>query len=217
MSPHFSSETENVNHPSKWELDYQRGTAGWDMGTPTPVFQRLLREGALEFSPGRMLVPGAGRGHDAREFARHGFDVVAVDFAREAVADMRALMDDDTRHEILHHDLFQLPQEFDGAFDYVLEYTCFCAIHPTRRAEYADVVSRVLKRGGKYIALAFPLGDSSPSFGMTNGPPFAVNADELIALMEQRGMKLLRRKVPRDSIKPRKGREELLMMEKMVK
>lgn len=196
----------DVNHPSKWELDYQRGTAGWDMGTPTPVFQRLLRE--KTFAPGKMLVPGAGRGHDAREFARHGFEVLAVDFAREAVEDMRALMDDASRHEILRHDLFALPKEFDGAFDYVLEYTCFCAIHPTRRAEYADTMTRVLKRGGIYIALAFPLGDH------VGGPPFAVNADELIELMEPRGMKLLHREFPPDSIKPRKGREELIVMQK---
>ncbi len=199
----------NVNHPSKWELDYQRGTAGWDMGTPTPVFQRVLRE--KKFAPGKMLVPGAGRGHDAREFARHGFEVVAVDFARDAADAMRALMDDASRHEILHQDFFQLPQAFDAAFDYVLEYTCFCAIDPMRRAEYADTIARVLKRGGKYIALAFPID------AHVGGPPFAVNADELIGLMKQRGMKLLHREFPHDSVKPRKGREELLMMEKMVK
>lgn len=198
----------DVNHPSKWELDYQLGTAGWDIGTPTPVFQRLLRE--KTFPPGRMLVPGAGRGHDAREFARHGFEVVAVDFARDAVEAMRALMDDASRHEILHHDLFQLPKELDASFDYVLEYTCFCAIDPTRRNEYADTIARVLKRGGKYIALALPLDEH------VGGPPFAVNADELVALMEQRGLKLLHREFPPDSITPRKGREELLRMEKMV-
>lgn len=194
------------------------------MGTPTPVFQRLLRQGALgaleqqgalenapyalQFLRGRMLVPGAGRGHDAREFARHGFDVVAVDFAREAADAMRALMDDASRHEILHNDFFQLPKEFDESFDYVLEYTCYCAIDPTRRAEYADTIARVLKRGGKYIALAFPIDTR------VGGPPFAVNADELTKLMEQRGMKLLHREFPPDSIKPRKGHEELLVLEK---
>ena len=200
--------SDDVNHPSKWELDYQRGTAGWDMGTPTPVFQRLLRE--QSFPPGKMLVPGAGRGHDAREFARQGFEVVAVDFARDAVEDMRALMDDTSQHEILHHDLFELPKEFDASFDYVLEYTCFCAIHPTRRSDYADTMARMLKRGGTYIALAFPLS------GYVGNPPFAVNAEELIALMQARGFKLLHREIPPDSVKPRKGREELLVMSNAV-
>jgi hypothetical protein len=69
-------------------------------------------------------------------------------------------------------------------------------------------MARMLKRGGTYIALAFPLS------GYVGNPPFAVNAAELIALMEQRGLKLLQREFPHDSIKPRKGREELLVMRK---
>lgn len=213
----------NVNSPAKWERDYQRGEAGWDMGTPTPVFQRLLREGALgtgalgtsalenapyavEFPPGRMLVPGAGRGHDAREFARHGFEVVAVDFAPGAVDAMRKALTPETTHEIWQGDLFQLPAAWNETFDYVLEYTCLCALDPRRRGEYADTMARVLKRGGQYIALAFPTS------GFTGDPPFLVNAAELRALMEQRGLKLLYREIPSDSIKPRKGREELLVM-----
>lgn len=224
------SPTHDVNSPKKWERDYQRGEAGWDIGTPTPVFQRLLREGALgagalgagalgtgalenapyaiALPPGKMLVPCAGRGHDAREFARHGFEVVAVDFARDAVEQMRALMDDASRHEIWQGDLFQLPQEWNGTFDYVLEYTCYCAIDPTRRGEYADMIARMLKRGGKYFALALPLTERA------GGPPFTVKPDELIAQLTQRGMKLLHREFPPDSIKPRKGNEELLVMEK---
>lgn len=199
--------TDDVNSPAKWERDYQRGTAGWDMGTPTPVFKRLLREGNLE--PGRMIVPGAGRGHDAREFARHGFDVVAVDFAHDAAHAMREAITPDAAHEVMHADFFQLAPDFDGTFDYVLEYTCYCAIDPKRRVEYADKVTRLLKRGGKYIALAFPL-DNPPG-----GPPFAVDADELIRRLEERGLKLLYREVPHDSVKPRKGREELVVMQKV--
>lgn len=204
--------SDNVNHPSKWERDYQRGTAGWSLHTPTPVFQHLLAEtdarGEKIFPPGRMLVPGAGLGHDAREFARHGFEVVAVDFAQDAVEAMRALMDDATRHEILHHDLFQIPAAWNSTFDYVLEYTCFCAIDPTRRAEYADMMARVLKSGGIYIALAFPLS------GHVGNPPFAVNVAELIALFETRGFVLRRREIHPATIKPRRGREELIVMSK---
>src|SRR6185295_13470896 len=110
--------TDDVNSPAKWERDYQRGTAGWDMGTPTPVFQRLLAGG--NFSPGRMLIPGAGRGHDARAFARHGFQVVAVDFAHDAAQAMRETMTPESTHEILEQDFFLLPPELDGTFDYVL-------------------------------------------------------------------------------------------------
>lgn len=155
-----------------------------------------------------MLVPGAGLGHDAREFARHGFEVVAVDFAQDAVEAMRAALTPETRHEILQDDFFQLPAALHGAFDYVLEYCCYCAIDPQRRADYADQVARLLKRGGKYIALAFPLSEH------VGGPPFAVRTEELIALLQARGFTLLRREIHPATIKPRKGREELLVMQK---
>src|SRR5512143_2069102 len=134
--------TLDVNTPEKWEADYQGGSDGWDLGGPTAVFRRLAAAG--RFKPGRMFVPCAGRGHDAREFAGRGFQVTALDFAPSAVREMHRLSRADAPVEVLQGDLFTLPSRLEGIFDYVLEYTCFCAIDPGRREEYADVVSRLL-------------------------------------------------------------------------
>ena len=196
----------DVNSPDKWEADYQRGTDGWDLGGATPVFKRLAA--SKRFVPGRMIVLGAGRGHDAREFARHGFEVTAVDFSPYAVEQMNALTDPTAPIEILQHDIFTLPHDLDRSFDYLLEYTCFCAIDPKRRSEYADLVKRLLKPGGIYIDLAFPLDQRK------GGPPFAVTEAEIFNLFEGRGFKLLWREKPEDSIKPRRGVEELFIFER---
>lgn len=193
----------DVNAPGFWEEIYQGGRAGWDLGGPTPVFRRLLA--SQEFKPGRMIVLGAGRGHDAREFARHGFQVTAVDFAADAVQAMQDLSDPNAPIEIVQRDLFQLPVEWTGAFDYFLEYTCFCAIDPKRRAEYADVVSRLLKPSGIYIDLAFPLDSHA------GGPPFAVSVPEILRLFAERGFQLLERGRPTNSVPDRQGLEELLI------
>ncbi len=166
--------TDDVNSPSKWDENYKQGTDGWDLGGPTPIFKRFIL--SRQLIPGRMIVLGAGRGHDAREFARHGFQVTAVDFASQAVQEMRRLATPDAPTEILQHDIFTLPESFNDSFDYVLEYTCFCAIDPKRRAEYADLVTRLLKPNGIYIDLAFPLD------GRKGGPPFAVSATEILNL-----------------------------------
>ena len=198
--------TEDVNSPRKWDADYARDTTGWDLGGPTPVFQQLLLRRQL--TPGRMIVLGAGRGHDAREFARHGFEVTAVDFASHAVHEMERLNDPQAPIQILQQDLFQLPLALDNSFDYVLEYTCFCAIDPSRRSEYADVVTRLLKPGGLYIDLAFPLD------GRPGGPPFAVSVPEVMNLFQARGFKLFSRQIPSDSIDQRRGAEELLIFQK---
>ena len=198
--------TEDVNFPTKWEADYQRKSDGWDLGGPTPAFKRLAS--SRRFNPGRMIVPGAGRGHDAREFARHGFQVTAVDFSPYVVNEMKRLADPQAPVEVLQHDIFALPPKLNHSFDYVLEYTCFCAIDPKRRAEYADLITRLLKPGGAYIDLAFPLD------GRPGGPPFAVSEPELLNLYQERGFKLLERETPVDSVSPRRGAEELFIFKK---
>ncbi len=200
--------TDDVNSPRKWDQNYEQGTDGWDLGGPTPIFKRLLS--SRELIPGRMIVLGAGRGHDAREFARHGFQVTAVDFASQAVQEMRNLATPDAPVEILQHDIFTLPESFNDAFDYVLEYTCFCAIDPKRRAEYADLVTRLLKPNGIYIDLAFPLD------GRKGGPPFAVSAAEILDLFQARGFKLISREKPAESVSPRRRAEELFLFQKNI-
>src|SRR6185436_14060855 len=194
---------DDVNSPDKWEADYERRTDGWDLGGPTPIFKRLMLRPSRHLIPGRMIVLGAGRGHDAREFARSGFQVTAVDFASQAVQEMQRLADPDAPVEILQNDIFALPETLDQSFDYVLEYTCFCAIDPKRRAEYADVVTRLLKLNGIYIDLAFPLD------GRKGGPPFAVTEAEIMDLFQERGFKLVSREKPVESISPRRHAEEL--------
>jgi SAM-dependent methyltransferase len=200
--------TLDVNSPEKWEADYRGKTDGWDLSGATPALRRLAASG--RFPPGRMLVPCAGRGHDAREFARHGFDVTAVDFSAYAVREMKRLSDPDAPVEILQQDMFKLPRTFDGAFDYVLQYTCFCAIDPQRRGDYADLVARVLKPGGIYIDLAFPLD------GRRGGPPFAVEVEDILALFAARAFELVSREKLEDSIAPRRDAEELLVLRKLT-
>ena len=198
--------TEDVNFPEKWEADYKRKSDGWDLGGPTPVFKRLAS--SKRFKPGRLLVPGAGRGHDAREFARYGFQVTAVDFSSYVVEEMKRLADPKAPIEVIQNDIFALPTKLDNSFDYVLEYTCFCAIDPKRRPEYADLITRLLKPGGTYIDLAFPLD------GRPGGPPFAVLDSELLDLYQKRGFKLMGREKPFDSVSPRSGAEELFIFQK---
>ena len=196
----------DVNSPDKWDANYEQGTDGWDLGGPTPVLQRLLRNGQLV--PGRLIVLGAGRGYDAREFARHGFQVTAVDFSSQAIREMHRLSSPDAPVEILQHDIFTLPDSLNGSFEYVLEYTCFCAIDPNRRGEYADLVTRLLKPGGIYVDLAYPLD------GREGGPPFAVSVAEIRNLFQARGFQLLSREKPVDSIPRRRNAEELLLFQK---
>ena len=196
----------DVNHPDFWQSAYENGTPRWDLGGPTPVFSRLAKSKA--YPSDTLMVLGAGRGHDARMFAQHGFMVTAVDFANAPIKVMHELDDPNNPVEIVQSDFFALGEQFNGRFQYVLDYTSFCAIQPKRRPEYADLVYRLLKPNGLFITLAFPIGKRP------GGPPFVVQPDGVILLFEGRNFTLLHREMPADSVPSRKGIEELLILKK---
>ncbi len=196
----------DANSPNFWDSLYKTDRFHWDLGGPTPEFQRLAERRLLK--PGTLLVLGAGRGHDARLFAQHGFAVTAVDFSAEAVEAMNKLNDVTFPVEIVHADFFSLTPDWNNRFDYILDYTSFCAVLPKRRSEYADLVSRLLKPGGMYIILAFPIGNRP------GGPPYVVQPKAIIALFAERGFTLNRRESQVLSVASREGYEELLILEK---
>ncbi len=195
----------DVDRAEFWETHYRQGTTAWDLDGPTPAFFQLLA-GPDAPAPGRILVPGCGRGHDAVLFARAGFEVTAVDYAPSAVAAARTLAAAaGTSGTFLQADLFSLPGRFTEAFDYVLEYTCFCAINPLRRAEYVEAIAAVLRPSGEVLALFFPV---LPPGYPPEGPPFAVSEEDIHAFFERRFEIRLLAPTPH-TITPRRGRELL--------
>ncbi len=137
--------------------------------------------------------------------ARHGADVVAIDFAPEALEEARALaQQEEVRVDFRQRDLFALRADADR-YQLVVEHCCFCAIDPARRPEYVDVVADVLVDGGEFVGL---LRTRCPR---PDGPPFAVDAREVERLFAPRFV-LTHTSVPDDSIAPRLGTELLVHM-----
>lgn len=210
----MTGEGETDLSPSAWEARYASGETRWDRGMPAPPFVDLLASGAAP-PPGRLAVLGCGRGHDALLFARHGFRVTGFDFAPSAIRTARALAAVaglDARFE--ERDIFTLPGEHAGAFDAVLEYTCFCAIVPARRADYVRAVDGLLAPGGFLVALFYPFektgtGPDAPD----GGPPFLVTDADVAALFGER-FSIRSVTVPARSIESRRGREKLVILEK---
>src|SRR5439155_15356587 len=93
-------------------------------------------------APGRVAVPGCGRGRDVRFLSRPGYSAVGFDFSAAAVAAARELAKTDNgSEEFVERDIFTLAGDYGRAFDGIWEYTCFCAIDPQRRAEYVRTMS----------------------------------------------------------------------------
>lgn len=153
-----------------WNQRYVEGDTPWDKGSGHPVLGDIITHGALS---GRVLVPGCGTGHDVRELARRGLEVVGLDVAPLAIEQARAHAVVGGETYVLG-DLFDLPAELCGAFDGVFEHTCFCAIDPARRTDYVAAVASALKPGGRLLAVFYadPGNDG-------DGPPFGCTKAEL--------------------------------------
>ena len=195
-----------VNTAEFWEACYETEMDNWDLGGPTPVFERI----ASEIPKGRICVIGCGRGYDAVTFAKAGFEVTAIDFAQTAVLSSREnARKEEVEMTVLREDFFDLPDELHDQFDYVLEYTCFCAISPERRFEYDRVIWLLLKPKGKLLGLFFPL-DKDVDEG---GPPWGVNISELHILFGLH-WNLESEEMPKESIEPRADREVMMIWKK---
>ena len=156
----------------------------------------------------RIAVPGAGRGHDARLLARRGYRVTAFDFAEAAVVEARRLAAAEAVElAVEQRDVFALAHVHAGAFDGVWEYTCFCAIDPDRRDEYARVLHAILRPGGLLLACFFPLRDG------TDGPPFPVSRGDIERVLAGR-FTVLEAGPPPRSVERRRGLEWLVRARK---
>jgi SAM-dependent methyltransferase len=198
-----------VSSSGFWDGLYAAGNDGWELGAPAPPLEAWLEAGG-RFEAGvsgtpRLAVPGCGRGHDARLLGRRGYRISAFDFAEAAVTEARRLAAaDGVAVTIEPRDVFTLGRDHAGAFDGVWEYTCFCAIDPARREEYARVLHTILRPAGLLLACFYPLRDG------TDGPPFPVSRADIDHALADR-FTVLEAGPPLRSIERRRGLEWLVL------
>jgi len=197
-----------VDHSQFWEDIYLENDTGWDLKGVTPVFDSISNE----LIKGKVCIVGCGRGYDAIMFAKKGFDVTAVDFAPTPIFELNKLaIQKSVTINTVQDDIFSLVGQYPDTFDYVIEQTCFCAIHPNRRKEYEKLVRSILKLGGKLVGLWYPL-DKSQEEG---GPPWGTTIDEVKSTFNS-GWEIEKEEFPSQSVQPRKGREKLIIFKKSI-
>ncbi|MFN6500984.1 MAG: methyltransferase domain-containing protein [Nostoc sp. DedQUE01] len=184
-----------------WEKRYQEHRDPWDLGCPAPPFINLLASDQAP-KPGRMAVLGCGSGQDAMLFSTAGFDVTGFDFADSAIARASTIAKArELNVQFLQRNIFELEAEFLHTFDYVLEHTCFCAIDPTLRSQYVQVVKNLLRPNGQLIAIFY-------THSRLDGPPFGVKPQAILDSFSPY-FDIILFKAAKDSIVNRKGEEHL--------
>jgi methyl halide transferase len=195
-----------------WDECYRIGDTPWDKGAPSPPLVSWMDQ----FGPltGDVLVPGCGLGHDVRAIARASTDarVVGLDVAPLALAQAQKYPPAGSERYI-SGDLFRLSAEFIGAFDWVFEHTCFCAILPEQRLDYVRAVATALRQSGRLLGVFYlnpwDPGEAPPE----GGPPFGVLTEELDSLFLTE-FQILQEVRPQTSYPGREGREILRLLRK---
>lgn len=202
--PHIGRKEEEVG-PRFWEGLYEKGETGWDQGEPSPGLVDFLSE--KKYPPGRILVPGSGRGHDARALAKAGFGVTGVDAVESAVRQATELARAERLDQIefIQSDFFDLPSSLRGPYDWIFEHTFFCAIDPGFRDRYVEIAADLLKPSGRLLGVFFNIQPES-------GPPFGTTRQELIERFTPR-FDLIFDAVPR-SFPNREGKELIMLWQR---
>ena len=176
IKPLWQDETE-VQGADWWNNVYTGDGPAWNMEAPATALKDNLHR--MKLPKSRVLVLGCGDSHDAAFFAQSGHVVTAVDFSEHAIERSKKLYGHMPNITWLQADVFKLPDSFNNAFDLVYEYTCFCAINPTQRAQLIQVWSRCLHDQGQLMATLFCMHKRS-------GPPFGGTEWEYRELLKKR-------------------------------
>lgn len=196
-----------LNKPEYWDNKYLSGETGWDMRTPNPVLTDALKMEQF-IKPGKILIIGAGKGYDAVETARLGFETWALDFSEEALNIARETAgQNNVNVNFIQQDFFNIADEYVNNFDIVYEYVTYCAIEPGRRKEFPAAMSRLLNPKGIFITDLFPIDRRE------GGPPFSIDVNEFYKDMSEYFILEFSSKNI-NSIKPRKNKEILQIYRK---
>ncbi|MFZ6182350.1 methyltransferase domain-containing protein [Nannocystis pusilla] len=152
-----------------WDPLFAADAGGWELGRAAPPLVAWFSEHVPKGM--QALVPGCGRGHEARLLAALEATVTAIDLAPTAIAQAQAMTPAGLAITFAVQDLFARIGQ-PPAFDLVVEHTCFCAIDPARRDDYVTAVADSLLPGGMLVGLFY-------AHGRPGGPPFTTDRAEV--------------------------------------
>ena len=173
-----------AGEPTAWfdEL-YAAGAEGeislpWERDEPHALLRQWTQRRGLRGEGRRAVVVGCGLGADAEYVASLGFATTAFDLSPTAVRLARE-RHPGTRVDYREADLRQLPSEWVGAFDLVVEIFTIQAVPDPPRAALVAGVRSLVAPGGTLLAIQFRYDGSAPA---DVGPPFPQTRETMESL-----------------------------------
>ena len=148
----------------------------WDYGGPRPQFVEWVEARNIAGGGREALVVGCGYGADAEFLALLGFRTTAFDFAPTAIAAARR------KHPASHvsylvADVLDLPREWQGRFDLVVESLTVQSMPPEQHVDAARNIAALVAPRGTLLVLATTRDERSE----VKGPPWPLTRAELEA------------------------------------
>lgn len=189
-----------------WDDRYKNQDTGWDLGAPAVPIMHMIKE--LKLLKSRILILGAGKGHEALALAEQGHSVTAVDISVTAGKEFFAKHGRINNLTWVTADFFKLPEDFYGQFDLFIEHTCFCAVDYVDREKLTKVWKRCLAPRGALLGLFFIMDKES-------GPPFGATEWEIRQRLKK-DYRILYWHRPTNSHPARAGRELIVYAERII-
>jgi|SRR4051812_1645809 len=187
---------------SYWTDRYEKNEAVWDTGSITAPIKEYVDQ--LKNKELKILIPGAGNGHEAEYIFINGFkNTFVLDISAAPIENIKKRVPAFPSNQLITGDFFK----HDQTYDLIIEQTFFCALDPDLQKKYVLQMHKLLKPGAKLIGVLFiaPLHATVP--------PFALPKEEYVDLF-QPYFNIQTLEPCYNSIKPRVGRELFMILQK---
>ena len=187
---------------NNWNEKYLFNATGWDAKTITTPIKEYIDQ--LEDKSIKILIPGAGYGHEAAYIYDQGFkNTFLNEWSEEAVKRFTSKYPNFPKSHIIQGDFFAI----EDCFNLIIEQTFFCALHPSLRSDYSEKTASLLSSQGKLVGVLF-------DFPLTeNGPPFGGDRASYLSIIGEHYEIIMLEKCY-NSILPRKDTELFMIAQK---
>jgi SAM-dependent methyltransferase len=185
-----------------WEDRYLNDDAPWDASAITTPIKEYID--SLTNKNQKILIPGAGNGHEFEYLINLGFtNVYMLDIAEQPLKNAAQRMPHILADRFIFGDFFLHEEKYD----LIIEQTFFCALSPELREAYVKQMHHLLTPDGTLAGLMF-------NFPLTEqGPPFGGSPEEYTQRFSPL-FNIEKMETAYNSIKPRDGRELFVIFKK---
>jgi len=128
------------------------GHPPWAYMQATPDLVQWAEKSKVSGENQKALVVGCGMGDDAEFLAQAEFTVTAFDVSETAIRICKERFSDS---EVAYHqaDLFKLPEDWQGAFDFVLENRTIQSLPVSMMTQSMNAIAKLVREKGKLLIL----------------------------------------------------------------